>query len=193
MKYRRNQFRFLRADCLPNLKGSEGLILAKASDMRISIPLDLSSRPFIPLPPPLFFSFLSHLNTSRGDTSALRKTPTITHGEVLGVIRMDLYMSWQHSAYTVWQYHHDVCTTDKHWWGRRDLGMQGEEGGDLVDLHDVIFFFWGTSNTKQLSGGCRAPIQQTKTCCLRGVTFSSPWFSFIITVELKKTRVREKN
>ena len=45
-----DQFRFLRAACLANLKGSLGLILAKASAMRISIPLDLSSRPFIPLP-----------------------------------------------------------------------------------------------------------------------------------------------
>ena len=45
-----DQFRFLRAACLANLKGSVGLILAKASAMRISIPLDLSSRPFIPLP-----------------------------------------------------------------------------------------------------------------------------------------------
>ena len=36
-------------------KGSVGLILAKASVMRISIPLDLSSRPFIP-PPRLFRS-----------------------------------------------------------------------------------------------------------------------------------------
>ena len=44
------QFRFLRAACFANIKGSVGLILAKASDMRISIPLDLSSRPFIPLP-----------------------------------------------------------------------------------------------------------------------------------------------
>ena len=43
-------FRFLRAACLANIKGSVGLILAKESDMRISIPLDLSSRPFIPLP-----------------------------------------------------------------------------------------------------------------------------------------------
>ena len=43
-------FRFLRAACLANFKGSVGLILAKASAMRISIPLDLSSRPFIPLP-----------------------------------------------------------------------------------------------------------------------------------------------
>ncbi len=43
-------FRFLRAVCLANIKGSVGLILAKASDMRISIPLDLSSRPFIPPP-----------------------------------------------------------------------------------------------------------------------------------------------
>ncbi|MCG3769725.1 MAG: hypothetical protein JW384_00855 [Nitrosomonadaceae bacterium] len=44
------QFRFLRAACYANIKGSVGLILAKSSAMRISIPLDLSSRPFIPLP-----------------------------------------------------------------------------------------------------------------------------------------------
>jgi hypothetical protein len=44
------QFRFLRTDCYANIKGSVGLILSKASAMRISIPLDLSSRPFIPLP-----------------------------------------------------------------------------------------------------------------------------------------------
>jgi hypothetical protein len=44
------QFRFLRATHYVNIKGSVGLILAKASAMRISIPLDLSSRPFIPLP-----------------------------------------------------------------------------------------------------------------------------------------------
>jgi hypothetical protein len=43
-------FRFLRAACLANIKGSVGLILVKASDMRISIPIDLSSRPFIPPP-----------------------------------------------------------------------------------------------------------------------------------------------
>jgi hypothetical protein len=44
------QFRFLRAARFANFKGSVGLILAKTSVMRISIPLDLSSRPFIPLP-----------------------------------------------------------------------------------------------------------------------------------------------
>jgi hypothetical protein len=43
------QFRFLRATCDVNIKGSVGLILAKVSAMRISIPLDSSSRPFIPL------------------------------------------------------------------------------------------------------------------------------------------------
>jgi hypothetical protein len=43
------QFRFLRVTCYGNIKGSVGLILAKTSVMRISIPLDLSSRPFIPL------------------------------------------------------------------------------------------------------------------------------------------------
>jgi hypothetical protein len=45
-----DQFRFLRATCLVNLKGSVGLILATVSTMRISISIDLSSRPFIPLP-----------------------------------------------------------------------------------------------------------------------------------------------
>ena len=45
-----DQFRFLRAACSANIKGSVGLILAKAPAMRISIPLDLSSRSFIPLP-----------------------------------------------------------------------------------------------------------------------------------------------
>jgi hypothetical protein len=38
-----DQFRFLRAACYANIKGSVRLILAKASAMRISIPLDLSS------------------------------------------------------------------------------------------------------------------------------------------------------
>ncbi len=32
------QFRLLRTDCYANIKGSVGLILAKASAMRISIP-----------------------------------------------------------------------------------------------------------------------------------------------------------
>ena len=41
-----DHFRFLRSACLANIKGSVGLILAKVSDMRISIPIDLSSRPF---------------------------------------------------------------------------------------------------------------------------------------------------
>jgi hypothetical protein len=39
------QFRFLRAVCYANV-----ILMAEASVMRISIPLDLSSRPFIPLP-----------------------------------------------------------------------------------------------------------------------------------------------
>ena len=45
-----DQFRFLRTECFTNLKGDVGLIMAKASAMRISIPLNLSSRSFIPLP-----------------------------------------------------------------------------------------------------------------------------------------------
>jgi hypothetical protein len=44
------QFRFLRTVFFANIKGSVRLILAKTSAMRISIPLDLSSRSFIPLP-----------------------------------------------------------------------------------------------------------------------------------------------
>ena len=42
------QFRFIRANCLANLKGSIGLMLAKVSVTRVTIPLDLWS--FIPLP-----------------------------------------------------------------------------------------------------------------------------------------------
>ena len=45
-----DQFRLLRASCFANLKGAVGLIMVKASAMRISISLDLSSRPSIPLP-----------------------------------------------------------------------------------------------------------------------------------------------
>ena len=45
-----DQFRFLRAACLATLRGTEGLILAKASAMRVTIPIDLSTRSFIPLP-----------------------------------------------------------------------------------------------------------------------------------------------
>ena len=45
-----DQFRFLRASCFANLKGEVGLIMTKTSAMWISIPLDLSSRPFVPLP-----------------------------------------------------------------------------------------------------------------------------------------------
>ena len=44
------QFRFIRASCLANLKGSIGLMLGKSSDLRVTSPLDLSTRPFIPLP-----------------------------------------------------------------------------------------------------------------------------------------------
>jgi hypothetical protein len=47
-----DQFRFRRVSSYSNIKGSVGLILTKASVMRISIPLDLSSRSF--LPPPCF-------------------------------------------------------------------------------------------------------------------------------------------
>ena len=44
-----DQFRFLLVVSLSNLKDSVGLILAKTSDIRISGPLDLSSRSFRPL------------------------------------------------------------------------------------------------------------------------------------------------
>ncbi len=45
-----DQFCFLHGSCFVNLKGVVGLILAKASAMRIGIPLDLSSRYCVPLP-----------------------------------------------------------------------------------------------------------------------------------------------
>jgi len=61
------QFRFLRTPCLPNLKGSV-VFLAKVSVLRISIPLDVSSRSFVPLsrfirsrPTPLLVPSLSFL------------------------------------------------------------------------------------------------------------------------------------
>jgi hypothetical protein len=43
------QFRFLRPSRLVNLKGSVGLILVKASPIRVTIPIDLSTRHYIPL------------------------------------------------------------------------------------------------------------------------------------------------
>ena len=46
----RYQFRFLRDSFLTHLKGSVVLILTKASETRVSIPLDLSTWTFIPLP-----------------------------------------------------------------------------------------------------------------------------------------------
>ncbi len=45
-----DQFRFLHADCFVNLQGSVGLILDKASVMKVTIPLDLSTWSFITLP-----------------------------------------------------------------------------------------------------------------------------------------------
>ncbi len=44
------QFRFLWTARLSNIKDSAGLILSKVSVMRVTIPIDLSTRPFIPLP-----------------------------------------------------------------------------------------------------------------------------------------------
>jgi hypothetical protein len=44
------QFRFIRAVGLANLKGSIGLMLVRVSDMRVTTPLDLSTRSIIPLP-----------------------------------------------------------------------------------------------------------------------------------------------
>jgi hypothetical protein len=57
-----DQFRFLHTSCFTNLKGVVGLIMAKTSDIRISIPLDLSSRPCVPL---------SHFIRSRRPTPLL--------------------------------------------------------------------------------------------------------------------------
>ena len=43
-----DQFDFLRVPRLSNLKDSVGLILTKGSTMRVTIPIDLSTRFFIP-------------------------------------------------------------------------------------------------------------------------------------------------
>jgi len=45
-----DQFRFFRVSRLANLKGSVGLILPKVSVMRVTIPIDLCTWSFIPLP-----------------------------------------------------------------------------------------------------------------------------------------------
>ena len=45
-----DQFRFLLTTFLTNLKDSVGLILSKTSGIRVTTPIDLSTRPFIPLP-----------------------------------------------------------------------------------------------------------------------------------------------
>ena len=42
------QFRFIRANCQTNLKASVSLIMTKASAMRVTIPLDLSTKAYIP-------------------------------------------------------------------------------------------------------------------------------------------------
>jgi len=42
------QFRFIRAACLADLGGSLGLMLPKTAAMRLTIPLDLSTKRFIP-------------------------------------------------------------------------------------------------------------------------------------------------
>ena len=80
------QFRFLRAACfgLVNLKGSVGLILAKTSAMRISTPLDLSSRLVIQQP-----SFIrSRCQTPLLDPSLVFSPPcSVEHG---GVFLTDL-------------------------------------------------------------------------------------------------------
>ncbi len=56
------QFRFLRSSRLANLKYSVGLILAKTSTMWVTIPIDLSTGSFIPLP--RFFELLSSASSS---------------------------------------------------------------------------------------------------------------------------------
>ena len=45
-----DKFLFLRSWCFSNLKGEVGLIMENVSVIRISIPLDLSSRSFVQLP-----------------------------------------------------------------------------------------------------------------------------------------------
>jgi hypothetical protein len=50
LRQKSDQFHPLRDTRLVDLKGSVGLILDKVSGMRVTIPIDLSKRTFIPLP-----------------------------------------------------------------------------------------------------------------------------------------------
>ena len=81
------QFRFIRAACLTNLKGSIGLMLAKVSVMRVTIPLDLSTRSFIPLP-----RFI-HTRT----TSSLLTPSTVFLNQSYDYVSHDVwsFLSWQ--------------------------------------------------------------------------------------------------
>ncbi len=58
------QFCFLRVSRLSNLKNSVVLILAKSSAIRVTIPIDLSTRSFIPLPRFLKFEVSSIASSS---------------------------------------------------------------------------------------------------------------------------------
>ena len=51
---------FIRATCLGNLKGDLGLMLETVT-MRITTPLDLSTKPFIPLPRFIHTRVFQHL------------------------------------------------------------------------------------------------------------------------------------
>jgi hypothetical protein len=86
--------RFLRAACLANIKGSVGLILTKPSDMRISIPLDLSSRPFISPPRFLRLSW-RRLHAVRMHTRRSLGRHDYTHSIELSTLHIHVFPSTQ--------------------------------------------------------------------------------------------------
>jgi hypothetical protein len=66
-----DEFRFLRATCVSNLEGSVGLIWTKVSDMRISIPVDLSSHSLGPYSITEFHSLETFYSTFKSFPSTL--------------------------------------------------------------------------------------------------------------------------
>jgi hypothetical protein len=93
------QFRFLRAASYANIKGSVGLILTKTSVMRISIPLDLSSRSFIPLPRFMRSRRAAPLLVSRAGGSPRLKISSVNDVDCRGSRRATMNQT-QHQRWT---------------------------------------------------------------------------------------------
>jgi hypothetical protein len=123
------QFRFLRAACYANIKGSVVLILAKASAMWISIPLDLSSRSFIP--PSCFMR-------SRRVATLLAPSLVFTPRKYEGVDRTARSEPFHLMTQLVIKYGNIVLTTttDHQVWYHLYLLLLVRLGGYIVNLSD---------------------------------------------------------